>query len=91
MLIRLLSGFQIEAEFFVDPLELLDECLSGRVDTVVRLSYPDRMAGVISVVSEEGRHSGRRVLGIVVHELRQRQQLTPVILMVVTIDTQVLF
>jgi len=53
--------------------------------------YLQGRSGVVSVVGVKWRHACRGAFGVVIHEFCQGKQLTPIILVVVAIDPQILF
>ena len=45
---------------------------------------------MVTLIGEEGGEFGRRILGIVVHEFGIGEEVAPVVLLVVAVDSQIL-
>jgi len=73
----------------VDVLETAGKAFHVRVDRI--FDKGDGAARVITVVGKERRDERRSILHIVVDKLSNREEITPVILLVVTIDSKILF
>ena len=84
-----LSSSDVGAEMGMEFVEVHCELTSaGGGQIALRV---DSEVGVIALVGEEGRDSGGGVGSVVVRELRKRQELRPVVLLVVAVESEVLF
>jgi len=74
----------------VELTELFNKTFGSGIDRFGGRRQGQEISRVVSLISEEGSELGRRVLGVVVHEFSIGEEVAPVILLVVTIDSQVL-
>jgi hypothetical protein len=54
-------------------------------------SDTDVAAGVVTFVGKEGGHPCRGILGVVVDKLCKGEQLIPIVLLIIAVDSEVLF
>src|ERR1700726_1623010 len=77
----------------VNGLVLASEVLSRGIERIAWPGWSDSecAAWMETVVGEERRHASGRVLGVVVGEFGERQDVEPVVLLMVTEDPEILF
>ena len=51
----------------------------------------DAATWVVTFIGKEGRHAGRGILGVVVDKLCKGEELIPIVLLIIAVDSEVLF
>ena len=88
-LVRGLSFCEVLNQLRVCRCDTRDECFRGGINRVD--NGFDRGSGMISIVGVKGRHLGGGMRGVVVCKFSEGEQLTPVIFLVITEGTEILF
>ena len=71
--------------------EAFDKSFSRRIDCFRRGRQLEVAAGVIAIVCKEGGVLSRGALSVIVNELGERKEVVPVILLIIAVDTKILF
>ena len=93
LLVFSLRTFELSLGLVVDFAIFLCNGFGGRVLFCSQAGGGDSegTAGVKTIVGEEGGHARRGVFGVVVCEFGQGEDIEPVVLLMVTEDSEVLF
>ena len=91
LLILILCSLEILSKSIIELVEAFDKSFSSRIDCFYRGYQLEVIAEVIAVVCKEESVLSRGTLRIIINKLGEREEIVLVILLIIAIDTKILF
>jgi hypothetical protein len=86
-----LRGLEVLSKSIIELAEAFDKSFSSRIDCFCRSRQLEIAAEVIAVVCKEESILSRGALRVIINELGEREEIVLVILLIIAVDTKILF
>jgi hypothetical protein len=86
-----LRSLEILSKSIIELVEAFDKSFSSKINCFYRGYQLEIAAEVIAVVCKEESILSRGALRIIINELREREEIVLVILLIIAVDTKILF